>query len=163
MITSNIILGQNVTIDASSSINNVKIGDNVKISLRCNIYGSSEGLLEIGDNSYIGMNTILNGYSGLLKIGMNVSIAQNVILMCDSGPNASAVMQKIYPLLKGDITIGDHTWIGAGVIIQPGVSIGSYCVIAANSFVDKSFPAHTLIGGTPARIIKKLDPSVLTV
>jgi len=56
----NIILGSDVEIDPSSSINNVKIGDKVKIAKRCSIYGGPANPLELGANTYVGMNTILN-------------------------------------------------------------------------------------------------------
>jgi acetyltransferase-like isoleucine patch superfamily enzyme len=163
MIISNIILGINVSVDPSSSLNNVNIGDNVKISMRCNIYGSTESLVEIGENSTVGMNSIINGYSGSIKIGKSVSIAQNVIMMCDSGPNASNLMQKAYPIKKGNISIGDHTWIGAGAIIEPDVSIGRFCIVGANCFVTNSFPDYSIIGGTPARLLKTVDPKSLDI
>lgn len=156
MKIANINLGINVDVHESTSINNVVIGDNVKIAKNCSIYGSESNLLIIGDNSYIGMNSILNGYSAKLVIGNHVSIAQNVNIMVDSGPNASLKMQKIFPITKANISIGDHTWIGASVIIMPNVIIGKYCVIAANSFVNKSFEDYCIIGGSPAKLIRKL-------
>lgn len=61
MEISNIFVGENVIIDETSSVNNVKIGNNVKISKYCSVYGSKRNILVIGDNSYIGMFTIING------------------------------------------------------------------------------------------------------
>lgn len=156
MKISNITLGKDVEVDTSSSINNVKIGNNVKIAKRCSVYGSMENILEIGDNSYIGMNTLLNGFSAKLTIGKNVSIAQNVNIMTDSGPNASVEMQKFFPIEKKEIMIGDDSWIGTGSIIMPGVTLGQFCVVAANSFVNKSFPEYSVVGGNPAKLIRKL-------
>ena len=150
----NINLGKDVEIDPSSSINNVTIGDNVKIAKRCSVFGSSEHLLEIGSNTYIGMNCILNGFAAKLSIGSNVSIAQNVNIMVDSGPNASPLMQRIFPLEKGPIRIGSNCWIGASVIVMPNLTLGEYCVVAANSFVNTSFPSFSIIGGSPARLIR---------
>lgn len=161
MIFENIILGKNVQIDPSSTINNVEIGDNVKIAKYCSIYGGPHNLLKIGANSYVGMMTILNGYSFELIIGQNVSIAQGVNMMTDSGPNASPFLQKIFPILKGSIHIGDHSWVGTQAIIMPGVNLGKFCVVAANSFVNSSFPDFCVIGGSPARLIRYLDPAQL--
>jgi acetyltransferase-like isoleucine patch superfamily enzyme len=42
---------------------------------------------------------------------------------------------------------------------MPAVTLGKYCVVAANSFVNKSFPDYTIIGGTPAKLIRTLTPS----
>jgi len=157
MITSNIQLGEEVFIDPTTSVNNVTIGNHVKIAKFCSIFGSALHLLEIGDNSYVGMFSIINGFAAKVIIGKNVSIAQNVNIMADSGPNASPLMQKYYPLITGNVKIGDHSWIGANAIIMPGVELGEFCVVAANSFVNKSFPSYSVIGGNPARLIKRIE------
>ncbi|PDO90099.1 acyltransferase [Kosakonia pseudosacchari] len=157
----NITLVGCATVDPTSSINNVRLGENVKIAKRCSIYGSKENILEIGHDSYIGMNSIINGYSAKLTIGAHVSIAQNVNMMTDSGPNASELLQKIYPIEKEEIKIGDHCWIGTSAIIMPGVKLGNFCIVAANSYVNSSFDDYSIIGGTPARLIKKIDPAEL--
>ena len=156
MITSNIQLGEEVNIDPTTSINNVKIGNHVRIAKYCSIFGAANLLLEIGDNSYIGMFSIVNGYAAKVIIGKNVSIAQGVNIMADSGPNASTLMQQYYPLIKGPVKIGDHSWLGANSIIMPGVELGEFCVVAANSFVDKSFPPYSVVGGNPAKLIKSI-------
>jgi acetyltransferase-like isoleucine patch superfamily enzyme len=150
----NIALGKDVEIDPSTSINNVKIGNKVRIAKRCSIYGGQCNILEIGDNSYVGMNSVLNGFAAKLTIGANVSISQFVNIMVDSGPNASPGMMKIFPIEKGSITIGHDSWIGASAIIMPNVTLGEYCVVASNSFVNKSFPPFSIIGGTPAKLIR---------
>jgi acetyltransferase-like isoleucine patch superfamily enzyme len=150
----NINLGKDVEIDPTTSVNNVIIGDNVKIAKRCSIFGGQGNLLEIGAFSYIGMNSILNGFAAGLKIGRNVSIAQNVNIMVDSGPNASPAMQKIFPLEKGPVTIGDNCWIGAGSVVMPNVMLGEFCIVAANSFVNTSFQPFSIVGGNPARLIR---------
>ena len=151
---SNINLGTEVEIDPSSTVNNVNIGDRVKIAKRCSIYGGSDNLLELGANSYVGMNSLINGFAAKVIIGENVSIAQNVNIMADSGPNASSSMQRIFSLEKGPVNIGNDCWIGADSIIMPNVTLGSFCVVAANSFVNKSFPSFSIIGGNPARLIR---------
>lgn len=150
----NINLGKEVEIDPSSSVNNVTIGDNVRIAKRCSVFGSPDNQLEIGSDTYIGMNSLLNGFAAKLTIGCNVSIAQNVNIMVDSGPNASPAMQKVFPLEKKPVTVGNHVWIGTGSIIMPGVTLGDYCVVAANSYVNKSFDPFTIIGGNPAKVLR---------
>ena len=150
----NITLGKDVEIDPSSTVNNVTIGDSVRIAKRCSVFGSPDNLLEIGSDTYIGMNSLLNGFAARLKIGCNVSIAQNVNIMVDSGPNASPAMQNVFPMEKKPVTVGNHVWIGTGSIIMPGVTLGDYCVVAANSYVNKSFDPFTLVGGSPAKVLR---------
>lgn len=156
MITSNINLGKNVSIDTTASVNNVTIGDNTKIAANVKVFGSPSFPLEVGNNCYFGPNTLVEGYNARVTIGNHVSFAQNINLMSGSGPNASEVMQRIFPILKGEVSLGDHTWIGASVVIMPNVSLGKYCVVAANSFVNKSFPDYSIIGGSPAKLIRTL-------
>ena len=156
MIYANIILGKDVNIDPSSTINNVLLGDGVKIAKRCSIFGSADYQLIIGNDSYVGMNCILNGYAAQIKIGHNVSIAQNVNIMVDSAPNASEILQKIFPFEIAPVTIGNHCWIGASAVIMPGVKLGDFCVVAANSMVKNSFPSYSIVGGTPAKLIRMM-------
>jgi len=150
----NISLGIDVEIDPSTTINNVIIGDHVKIAKRCSLFGGPDNPLEIGAHSYIGMNSIINGFATKVIIGNHVSIAQNVNIMADSGPNASLEMQKVFPLEKGAINIGNHSWIGASSIIMPRVTLGEFCIVAANSFINKPFPSYSIIGGNPAKLIR---------
>lgn len=156
MKTSNIDLGKNISIEIDAHINNVKIGDNTKIAGRVKIFGSEEHQLQIGKNSYVGLNCFIEGFNAKVIIGDHVSFAPNVNLISGSGPNASLVMQKIFPVIRGSVTIGDHSWIGGFTTIMPNVTIGKYCVVAANSFVNHSFPDYSIIGGTPAKLIRTL-------
>jgi len=150
----NITLGTNVEIDPSTTVNNVTIKDNVKIAKRCSIFGGPDNILEINENSYVGMNTIINGFAAKVMVGAHVSIAQNVNIMADSGPNASSALQKLFPIQKAAIIIGNHCWIGASAIIMPGVQLGEFCIVAANSYVNSSFPAYSVVGGSPAKLIR---------
>jgi|SRR5690606_10436244 len=152
----NIIINGDVDVDPSSSINNIILNNGVKVAKRCSLYGSEKNILEIGEYSYIGMNTVINGFNAKVKIGSNVSIAQSVNIMADSGPNASSRMQEFFPMIKGSVTIGDNSWIGANSIIMPNVSLGEFCVVAANSFVSCSFEPYSVVGGNPAKLIRKL-------
>lgn len=153
----NIDLGIDVEIDPSSTVNNVKIGDRVKIAKRCSIFGGPGNQVELGSDTYVGMNTIINGFASKLTIGKNVSISHNVNFMVDSGPNASPAMQKIFPLERGPISIGNSCWIGASAIIMPNVNLGQFCIVAANSFVNTSFPSFSIIGGSPAKLIRSFS------
>jgi virginiamycin A acetyltransferase len=56
---------------------------------------------------------------------------------------------------KGDTVIGNDVWIGNGATIMPGVKIGNGAIIATQSVVTKDVPDYTIVGGNPARIIRK--------
>ncbi len=161
---SNIILGQDVDIDTSSNVNYINIGDRVRIAKRCSVFGGPDNQLQIGDDVFVGMNSVMVGFWSKITIGNNVSIAQNVNIMSASGPNASERMQRIFPIDKGEIEIGEHSWIGACAVIMPNVTLGKFCIVAANSYVNKSFPDYSIIGGTPAKLIRRFtDEEIKTV
>lgn len=55
------------------------------------------------------------------------------------------------------IKIGDNCWIGANAIILPGVELEDHVIVAAGSVVTKSFTKNCVIGGVPARVLKKIN------
>lgn len=57
--------------------------------------------------------------------------------------------------LKGDIVIGNDVWIGRESVIMPGIKIGDGCIIAAYSVVTKDVPPYSVVGGNPAKFIRK--------
>ncbi len=148
------ILGDNVKINESASVNHTSVGSNTKIAKRCSIFGHPDFPLKIGEGSYFGMNSICEGFNAPVSIGSFVSCAQNVNIMSGSGPNASERMQRIFPIKTGEVNIGNHTWIGASAIILPGVTLGDFCFVHANSVVNTSFPDFSIIGGVPAKLIR---------
>lgn len=56
---------------------------------------------------------------------------------------------------KGDIVLGNDVWIGRESVIMPGVKIGDGAIVAAYSIVTKDIPDYTIVGGNPAKPIKK--------
>lgn len=63
----------------------------------------------------------------------------------------------ITPLEAKKVTIGSGCWIGEKAIILPGITLGEKCIVAAGSIVTKSFPAYSLIGGVPAKLLKRYN------
>lgn len=117
------------------------------------IYDSSLvfGNVEVGENTWVGPFTILDG-SGDLKIGNNCSISAGVQIYTHdtvdwaiSGGKSSSK--------KSPVTIGSNCYLGPNCIITKGVTIGDGCIIGANSFVNKSIPNNSRAWGTPARVI----------
>ena len=56
--------------------------------------------------------------------------------------------------ITSPVKVGKNCWLGEGVIVMPGVTIGDGCVIGAHSVVNKDIPADSIAVGSPARVIK---------
>jgi acetyltransferase-like isoleucine patch superfamily enzyme len=118
-------------------------------------------------NVSIGKDTVINkhmmvsdDYLPLLKIGDRVAIGPNVTIICASGPNNSRL--GMLPLVKDnlivskEVTINDDAWLGANVVVLPGVVVGESTVIGAGSVVTKSTEPFSVYAGSPAKFIKSL-------
>lgn len=108
--------------------------------------------ITIGSNSYIGQKVLLDGRGGLIVIGDSVDISEGAFIYTLSHD----IYSDCFATKGGDIYIGDHSWICAGVKILPATSLGNGCVIGSNSvFVGKSLP-YALYSGVPAVFLKEL-------
>jgi acetyltransferase-like isoleucine patch superfamily enzyme len=106
--------------------------------------------LVIGDYSHINRGCILDCRGGL-RIGNNVSISHNVSIMTGSHNPDTKNFEGIYL----PIEIGDYAWLGIGCTILQGVTIGEGAVVCAGAVVTKDVEPYTIVGGIPARPIRK--------
>jgi maltose O-acetyltransferase len=90
-----------------------------------------------------------------VHIGKRVQIGSNVQIITATHP-LDAKLRTLGPELAYEISIGNQVWIGSGVIILPGVTIGSDSIIGAGSVVTKDIPAKVVAVGNPCQIAKKL-------
>jgi len=86
-----------------------------------------------------------------IRIGNQATVSQGVKL-CTAGHDISS---KIMELTYAPIVIGDNAWVAGWSIILPGVTIREGAVIAAGSVVAKDVDPWTVVGGNPAKLIKK--------
>ena len=108
-----------------------------------------------GENFYANHNCIILDVNKV-NIGDNVMFGPAVQIYTATHP-INAKERNSGKELGFRINIGDNVWIGGGAIINPGVSIGNNAVIAAGSVVNKDVSENVLVGGNPAKIIKKID------
>ncbi len=108
------------------------------------------GDVTVGEHTWIGPNTILDG-SGGLRIGNYCSISAGVQIYSHDTVRRSVTLGR-EPVEYGATTIGHGVYIGPNAIIAKGVSIGDFSVIGAMSFVNSDVPPRTKVWGCPARI-----------
>ena len=116
---------------------------------------------DYGYNIFVGEDFFMNFDCVFLdaapiRIGAHCMIGPKTCIYAIGHPLDAKSRRKKIGIPK-PVTIGDNVWIGGGVTILPGVSIGDNTVIAAASVVTGSFPDHVLIAGNPARIIKRIE------
>lgn len=113
--------------------------------------------LVIGNNCYIGKAVYFDLPNRVvLEDEVVVSGRVTFLTHADAG---SRMMAHWYPRVEGPIHIGRGSWIGAGAIILPGVTLGECCVVGAGAVVKDSWPARSVIAGVPARLVKQLPPA----
>lgn len=158
----NISIGNNNKFNKNSKIIShddnsfLKIGDRNVFDSNATV-NSHMGYIIIGNDNFIGPNTILQGMGGL-EIGSNCMIAGNTFISC-SNHDYSEPLSDNY--LKNEIgrkvIINDRVWIGANCVITAGVNIGKCSIVGAGSVVVKNVLPFTVIGGVPAKEIKHFD------
>ena len=102
--------------------------------------------------SYVAIDDQVNLYSvDKITIGTKVAISREAFI-CTASHD---ITKPNRPLITAPITICDGVWIGARAIILPGVTIGEGAVVAAGAVVTKNVEPFTVVGGNPAKFIKK--------
>ena len=108
--------------------------------------------LELGDNSGLGLNCRV---TGPVTIGRDVMMGPNVTIVTQNHETAdTSIPMRLQTAPKHPVRVGDDVWIGANVIILPGVTVGSGAILAAGAVVTKDVPDWAVVGGNPARILK---------
>ena len=119
--------------------------------------------VDYGEHISIGARTFVNYNLTALDVAP-ITIGAD----CQFGPNVQ-LLTPTHPIEPGPrrdkleaakpITIGDNVWLGGGVIVCPGVTIGADTVVGAGAVVTKDLPPGVLALGNPARVVRELDRS----
>jgi acetyltransferase-like isoleucine patch superfamily enzyme len=152
------------------NINNVKLGNNVKIYDFVNLYGCSIDdnskvgtFVEIQKNAFIGKNCKVSSHTFICEgvhIADNVFVGHNVTFINDKYPrstNEGGSLQTEEDWSVVETFVKKGVSIGSSTTILCGVTIGENAIIGAGSVVTKDVPPNTVVAGVPAKILKKLE------
>ena len=114
---------------------------------------------DFGKNITIGEHVFINACChfqdhGGVTIGDGCQIGHNVVFATLNHDLAPATRRNTYP---APIVLGKNVWVGSNATILQGVTIGENAVIAAGAVVTKDVAANTVVGGVPAKFIKKIQ------
>ncbi|MCY2687942.1 putative colanic acid biosynthesis acetyltransferase [Salinimicrobium sp. TH3] len=125
-----------------------RIGEKTSICASVKIWAPWN--LEVGSFSSIGPQVICYNQGGI-TVGSNTVISQKTYLCASTHDHTIAN----FPLVLHPIYIGDQVWIAADAFIGPGVMLGEGSVVGARAAVFKEVEPWTIVGGNPAKFIKK--------
>jgi maltose O-acetyltransferase len=127
-------------------------GQDIIVKNKC--YFGNGNRLSVGSRSQLGQNARL---AGSVTIGQDVLMGPDVVMMATSHAydRIDIPINQQGSIEEQAIIVGNDCWIGTRVIILPGVIIGDHSIIAAGSVVTKSCQPYSVIGGIPAKLIKK--------
>lgn len=128
------------------------VGSGSRVSHLVKIRGAPQ--ISIGENTHVTNRCVIDGRGGL-TIGSDVLIGYESIIMTVmhrfEDPNTPIRLQGS---LKEPVVIGNDVWLGARVIVLPGVTIGDGAVVAAGAVVTRDVPPFSVAAGMPAKVIK---------
>lgn len=131
-----------------------KTGANFKFGYNSEF--SDHRIIEVGDNVFMGLNTIINTIVPV-QIGNNVMFGRNVTIL-GGDHNIIQIGSSMRNVKSGGrnipINIEDDVWVGSNVTILKGVKLGEGCVIGAGSVVTKSIPPYSVAVGNPCKVLK---------
>jgi acetyltransferase-like isoleucine patch superfamily enzyme len=159
MIGRSVRIGDDARIGANVLVVNSTIGDNSFIDFGAVLVGTEGNHIEIGKQTYVGIYTVMDG-SGGLKIGDHVQIGSNVGMWTHSSIYECLLgepLEKHKKLILAPIKIENNVWIGGNSTIYPDTKIGHHSAILPNTVVNKDIPPYSMAGGTPAKIIRKIN------
>ncbi|WP_423409372.1 sugar O-acetyltransferase [Heyndrickxia sp. MSNUG] len=123
----------------------------IEPTFRCD-YGYN---IHIGENFYANFDCVILDVCEV-KIGENCFMAPGVHIYTAAHP-INPYERIAGPEFGKPVVIGDNCWIGGRAVINPGVKIGNNVVVASGAVVTKDVPDDVVVGGNPARIIKKIE------
>jgi acetyltransferase-like isoleucine patch superfamily enzyme len=141
----------------STVAGSLKLGANSKLVINGTVLVGPGVRLIVGEKAVLELDDVFVNSNSSIICYKNIKIGKGTVLGWDV-----EILDTDFHHLIGEnsevvkpILIGSHVWVGSRAMILKGVTIGSGSVVAAGAVVTKNIPENTLVGGVPAKIIKK--------
>lgn len=136
---------------------NISIGNDFCCERLCSLVACDDGVIEIGNRVAFNANVYINAsIGGRIVLGNNVLVGPSVIMRTSD----HVTVDRDRPIhtqghKSGEIILEDDVWIGAHATIVGNVRIGRGAVVGAGAVVTRDVESFTIVGGVPAKFIKK--------
>ncbi len=154
-------IGENCSVLAHAVVRNgkgIEMGDGSSVSSHCHIFPREpgyDGRLVIGKGSNVGDFSMIDTSDDVI-IGEQVALGPyDIIYTHDHDYRSESFAAWKGGVHTGKVVVEDGAWVGARVTILPGVTIGRRAIVAAGSVVTRNVAAGDIVGGIPARSLKK--------
>lgn len=115
---------------------NIQLGRNGHINQYCCVWASEGSKIVLGDDLLMGPGVKIFSSNHTARLGTPMNVQ---------------------PFVEKDIVIGNDVWLGANAVVVAGVTIGDGAIVAAGSVVTRDVPPYTIVGGIPAKPIKRRE------
>ncbi len=150
-------LGKRVVFEAGVLVfhpENIEIGDDVYIGHNTILKGYHQGKMIIGSGTWIGQQGFFHS-AGNLTIGENVGVGPAVKIITSWHTEEGVSRPILHSSIEfSPVTIEDDADIGIGVIVLPGVAVGKGAQVGAGSVVTHDVPAYAVVAGVPAQFVR---------
>ncbi|GJM21588.1 MAG: hypothetical protein DHS20C15_15030 [Planctomycetota bacterium] len=125
--------------------------ENILLYPGVRLWAHKGGALHIGNGTYLNHGAEVIAWESV-TIGRDCMIAWDALIMdTDLHPVGDR------PLRNAPVVIEDRVWIGARALVLKGVTLGEGAIVSAGAIVTKDVPAYHVVGGTPARVLGRVD------
>lgn len=121
------------------------------------------GTPEIGEGTWIGAFTLIDGLGGL-KIGKGCNISSGAQILSHSTARRCVTERRHPDVDKKPTKLGDFVFVGANAVVQMGATVGDHSIIGAGAVVleDAAIPPYSLVVGVPARVVRDIRAEINT-
>lgn len=139
----------------------IEFGANINIMKNSYLYAHDNGDIKIGNNFSLNSNSQIGAAHGKIIIGNDCAIAPNCVLRAaNHNFDDTEIPIRLQGHKYGEIIIENDVWIASNCVITADTTIGRSSIIAAGSVVTKDVEPYSIVGGVPAKLIKRRKDNI---